>query len=348
MAEQITADVKAFLKRAAELENIIYSYEQTRDLLQHTKKEQVTDEARTVRYYQYGDTIPWMHGNAVSRFYANEGLDNKDYRSRSGPYARYHSRAECKKGHTPPDGYPNKKKAEKFEFSLVNFLVSLIICAIPSAVITLLLIIFTDVRLKSGFLTTELILVILFWAINLIGSKIPDTEPTSEAYLQQKANYEQEVNERNALLSKELGIEAYCIKAEQELAPVEANAREELRRHYSAGVVHPKYQNFLAITQIYEYFDTGRCDSLEGPNGAYNLFESELRANIIIGQLSQVIEKLEEIKQAQYMIVRAIENTNGLLGEISQDIRRVENAINVNTTAINEFNAATIYTLNRI
>ena len=156
------------------------------------------------------------------------------------------------------------------------------------------------------------------------------------------------MDERNALLAKELGIEAYCIQAGAEIAPVEAKLREELKRHYENGVVHPKYRNFLAVTQIYEYFDTGRCNTLEGADGAYNLFESELRANTIISQLSQVIQKLEEIKEAMYLLCRAIESTNGLLSEISADIRRVENAVNVNTAAIQEFNAATMYTLNHI
>ena len=359
MAGENFSDVKAFLKRAADLESVIYSYEQTRALLRHTLEYDVSSEARTVKKYEYGDTIPWHHvmpqeERKVDIVYARYGTDiaqeRKNYKKENKEYARYHSYDEWCKGHTPPDGYPAKKKkvVEGYNFTFGNFIASLIICGGIGVIIALLLGLFTDVSFKYGFVISTLVLEVLFWIITRPSFKGQSAEPTSEAYLLQKANYEQEVNARNAILSKELGVEAYCIKAEQELAPVEAKVREELKNHYAKGLLHPKYQNFLAVTQIYEYFDTKRCSTLEGANGAYNLFEAELRANTIINQLSQVIQKLDEIKQAMYELVSAIERTNGLLGEISQDIRRVENAINVNTTAINEFNAATIYTLNRI
>ena len=37
-----------------------------------------------------------------------------------------------------------------------------------------------------------------------------------------------------------------------------------------------------AMCTMYEYFVTGRCDKLSGADGAYNLYETEVRQNIII------------------------------------------------------------------
>ena len=102
---------------------------------------------------------------------------------------------------------------------------------------------------------------------------------------------------------------------------------------------------FQAVTQIHEYLETGRCSPLDGPDGAYNLFERELRANQIIAQLSQIVVRLDEIRQLQYEIVAAIQATNGLLAGISQDISSLESAVNVNTAAINDFNASVSYQL---
>lgn len=71
---------------------------------------------------------------------------------------------------------------------------------------------------------------------------------------------------------------------------------------YSVNIVFGKYRNLVAMSSIYEYLTAGRCTTLEGTNGAYNLYESELRANIIIGQLNNVLDSLETIKQQQYKI----------------------------------------------
>lgn len=64
---------------------------------------------------------------------------------------------------------------------------------------------------------------------------------------------------------------------------------------YGLGIVHNRYQNMVALSTFYDYLTIGRCTELEGINGAYNLYESELRANLII-------EKLDDIKDTQYMI----------------------------------------------
>lgn len=284
MASQNAADVKAYLKRAAELESIIYSYEQARYLLQDTLS-RIGPEVYNVTEYKYGDLVPYEYGalGRVNNVYVSKGFFGDKYRSdyenEGKAYTRYHSLADWRMGYGAP--------------------------------------------------------------------KCPWGE-TDKDYIAQKNIYIEKLNERNAKLQRERDIIAYCETSSKEIAPAEAKAREELKAHYENGVLHPKYQGFVSATQIYEYFDTGRCDALEGPNGAYNLYEAELRSNTIIAQLSRVISNLEEIKRTQYLLVGAIERANNLLGQISQDIRRVENAINVNTTAINEFNAATIFTLNRI
>ena len=66
------------------------------------------------------------------------------------------------------------------------------------------------------------------------------------------------------------------------------------------GVIHPKYLNFVAIASLSEYLDTGRCNTLEGADGAYNIYENEIRSNRVIEQLDQVITSLERIRQNQY------------------------------------------------
>lgn len=92
---------------------------------------------------------------------------------------------------------------------------------------------------------------------------------------------------------------------------------------YSYGVIFEKYRNFVAISSFCEYISSGRCETLEGANGAYNLYENEIRMNMVIGQLNQVIESLEEIKQNQYMIYSAIQESNRQMRALNSSTSRM-------------------------
>ena len=92
---------------------------------------------------------------------------------------------------------------------------------------------------------------------------------------------------------------------------------------YDENVIFPKYRNLVAISAINEYLLSGRCDKLEGPDGAYNLYEMELRQNIIIGQLSNIIGNLEEIKDNQYSLYQELRKSNQTVDEIICEIRNM-------------------------
>lgn len=96
-----------------------------------------------------------------------------------------------------------------------------------------------------------------------------------------------------------------------------------LKAAYSADVVFPKYRNLAAMTTMLEYLETGRCTSLQGPDGAYNLYESERRQDLIIDRLDTITDKLDQIQQNQYMLFTAIEESNRSLQSISNTLDEV-------------------------
>lgn len=102
------------------------------------------------------------------------------------------------------------------------------------------------------------------------------------------------------------------------------NVKKLLDKVYSKNIIFPKYRNFAAIAQIYEYLLSGRCDQLEGPYGAYNLYENELRQNIIIDRLDEIIYQLERLNGAMGTMCNAIQETNSLLGKINSTLGRIE------------------------
>ena len=96
-----------------------------------------------------------------------------------------------------------------------------------------------------------------------------------------------------------------------------------LQKHYEQNVVFPKYRNMVAITTINEYLMSGRCYELEGPNGAYNLYEMELRQNIVIGQLSSIISSLEQIRSNQFSLYQELVKANTTVKDILHEVKGV-------------------------
>ncbi len=96
---------------------------------------------------------------------------------------------------------------------------------------------------------------------------------------------------------------------------------------YNSGIVFGKYQNLPAMATIYEYLASGRCQSLEGSDGAYNLYESETRTNAIITKLDTVIEKLDDIRESQYSLCSAVASIQFDLNSISSKMNEACNSL---------------------
>lgn len=96
-----------------------------------------------------------------------------------------------------------------------------------------------------------------------------------------------------------------------------------LKELYSDDVVYPKYRDMIAMSTISEYLASGRCYELEGPDGAYNLYEMELRQNIIIDQMSNIISNLEQIRRNQYALYQELRKSNETINGILREVRGV-------------------------
>ncbi len=82
---------------------------------------------------------------------------------------------------------------------------------------------------------------------------------------------------------------------------------------YALNIVFGKYRNFVALCSFYEYLLSGRCSSLEGTGGAYNIYESEIRANRIISRLSDIISSLGQIQENQDLAYEKLQNIDSEL-----------------------------------
>lgn len=107
------------------------------------------------------------------------------------------------------------------------------------------------------------------------------------------------------------------------ITPLE-DAKYLLEQLYDMNVLHPKYRSFVIAAQLYEYLDTGRCSELEGPYGAYNLYESELRQNMIIDRLDNVIANLRGLNKTMFYATNAIMDSNRQISQMTKEIQEVK------------------------
>ncbi len=57
----------------------------------------------------------------------------------------------------------------------------------------------------------------------------------------------------------------------------------------------------LRLVRFMNILCQGRCVAFEGHEGAYNIYENEIRLNVVIQKLDDVIQKLDQIQDNQYI-----------------------------------------------
>ena len=98
-----------------------------------------------------------------------------------------------------------------------------------------------------------------------------------------------------------------------------------LHTFYKENIIFEKYRNMIAVASFYEYFCSGRCSTLEGHEGAYNIYEQEMRLGIIINKLDEVIRRLDSIENNQYMLCSMIREGNKNTQRITDNIMSIAN-----------------------
>ena len=139
----------------------------------------------------------------------------------------------------------------------------------------------------------------------ILAIYLPEKKKWEEKYSEQMDMYNEDCNlcrkenenRKEKFAYNQKCWEDSCTKMRATLEKPLKETKENLEKVYAKNTIYPKYRNLPALTSIYEYYVTGRCEELSGPYGAYNLYEDEVRKDKIISQLNTVIANLEQIKQ---------------------------------------------------
>ncbi len=111
-------------------------------------------------------------------------------------------------------------------------------------------------------------------------------------------------------------------------------ALEVQKLYVDSGILYPKYLGIVCLTTMYEYFASGRCNSFTGPDGAYNIYESEVRSDRIISQLDRISSQLEDIKNNQFRLYSELKKVNQNLEFLSESMTKaVEELKSLNETS---------------
>lgn len=156
--------------------------------------------------------------------------------------------------------------------------------------------------------------------------KNTEIKKSKEEYSKEIDNYNKNVDTFNATLDDQ----RKDLKERKNMANnllIETN--ELLQKLYNLDVVHKKYQNFVAIATICEYFETGRCNSFDGYTGAYNIYEQEIRQDKIISKLDDILYSLEDIKRNQFTMYCAIQNGNHLANQLLSSTSQLSHNTNI-------------------
>lgn len=90
--------------------------------------------------------------------------------------------------------------------------------------------------------------------------------------------------------------EDYKNRIEGELHSIKKKLLDKLQALYDKNILHPKYRNLDAVAAIYDYISTGRCEGLEGRDGAYNLYEEKLKQDKEDADREKLVSKIKELE----------------------------------------------------
>lgn len=164
----------------------------------------------------------------------------------------------------------------------------------------------------------------IIWQIVSMAQEKKETQKENAKIHEQN----KELAEKNELIRDRSKTRAMKLATEISKARMKLDETEKiLLKYYASDIIYTKYQGLIPVTMFCEYFASGRCDTLTGHEGAYNIYENEIRLNLIIVKLEEVVDKLDQIQQNQYMLASMLEQNN-------RELQSIKSAVSMQTATL--------------
>ena len=89
-----------------------------------------------------------------------------------------------------------------------------------------------------------------------------------------------------------------------------AMARSQRQRLYDMNIIHKDYRNLVKISKMYEFFDIGICNELEGGLGAYAKCREEMKWDSMYDLLVEIKNDVTQLKGICYSLYNGISQSN--------------------------------------
>lgn len=151
-------------------------------------------------------------------------------------------------------------------------------------------------------------------------------------------------NNNQQALAKNKNLENVLSQRQEEIFNAYRQARNNLSTLYSENVLPAKYRSFNAVATMYEYLETGRCNTIQGHGGIYDTYEKDLQMGLIIQNLENINATLSRIEANQHLLYNELLQANSTLQRINsslEDVKKTNAQIAYNTAISAEANRQT-------
>ncbi len=149
-----------------------------------------------------------------------------------------------------------------------------------------------------------------------------------QKYEQDMVDYKKAMDEYhrqcNKLIEAEHQREATLVASQNAYCEKYWAIDSTLQELYNTDIIHPDYRSIIPVSMFVNYIEKDRCPGLGGVNGAYNMYEEELRAERIINRLDKINEQIEFSMGCLY---HAILEGNAQIERLTNETRRTRNAL---------------------
>ena len=156
-------------------------------------------------------------------------------------------------------------------------------------------------------------------------------------YKHDMKQYKQNIANDKLRVERELKQKRYIQAQCDTLAQMYQKSRNALDTIYSYDILASKYRNIVAVSSIYEYLKYDRTRSLQRlgcDDGAYNMFETEMRLNKIITNTDVIIKKLDEIIENQRELAYTMRNAQNSINRLINSANQIQGSLDTLNTGV--------------
>lgn len=153
-----------------------------------------------------------------------------------------------------------------------------------------------------------------------------------EEYDAQNKQYNNNVVNQNSRLKREQQLQPVLAREINSLKVCRDKSIKNLSEMYSYNIIAPEYRNIFAVSSFLGYLRSGRTyclnyDQLTGDQGAYNIYEMEVRLDKIITNTEEILYNLDMVLDYQRELAYGLQQANKKIDNLYSDVTGISRSV---------------------